>query len=516
MIFRSPFPDVAIPNVTLTEYVLRGTAGRADKPAIIDGPSGRSYSYGQLAGAIRRAAAGLTAHGLRQGEVCAIYSPNLPEYAIAFHAVATLGAISTTINPLYTVDELRKQLEDAQAKYLITVPPLLDKARAAAQAAGIREIFVFGEAEGATPFAALLQQGDTPPAVTIEPGKDLVVLPYSSGTTGLSKGVMLTHTNLIENYNGVIDVYPFTKQHTFVCVLPLFHSFGMTGMMLLAMALGSRVVLVPQFLPQKLAEIFNTYPRCVFFGVAPMFQVLALQAKSKGIKYENLELCVSGAAALPNDVKNLFEAATGIDLYQGYGLSEASPVVSLNLPGQHKPGTIGKTIRGVDLEIWSDESEKLPNGEIGEIMVRGKNVMKGYYKNPDVTAQTISGDWLHTGDLGRLDDDGYTTIVGRKKELIISAGENIYPLEIEDVLTSHPAVREAAVIGIPHPSRGEDAKAYVSLHEGASVEISELRNLCRERLAAYKVPAEFEIREDLPKSPTGKILKRVLVSEIAG
>ncbi|MCA9416690.1 MAG: AMP-binding protein, partial [Candidatus Omnitrophica bacterium] len=344
---------------------------------------------------------------------------------------------------------------------------------------------------------------------------DVAVLMYTSGTTGTPKGVMLTHTNLIENYKSVIDVYPFTKEHTFVCVLPLFHSFGMLAMMLLPIQLGSRTILVPQFQPQKLAEIFNTYTRCIFFGVAPMFQVLGLLAKSKGLKYEKLELCVSGAAALPNDVKNIFEDATGIDLFQGYGLSEASPVVSLNLPNQHKPGTIGKTIRGVEVQIWDDEGNRQPNGEIGEIMVKGQNVMKGYYKNPDVTAQTITDGWLHTGDLGRLDDDGYTTIVGRKKELIISAGENIYPLEIEDVLTSHPAVKEAAVIGVPHPTRGEDAKAYVALHEGAEVEIAELKQLCKDKLAAFKVPAEFEIREELPKSPTGKILKRVLQSELA-
>lgn len=437
-----------------------------------------------------------------------LFAPNLPGFYIGYFGTLAADKVTVPINFLLQPGEIMTIGMHSGLRIIIASGPLYEKAVEMAKALPIKVLRAedFLNADPVPDDLPELTRGDD----------DLAVLMYTSGTTGVPKGVMLTHTNLIENYNGVIDVYPFTKQHTFVCVLPLFHSFGMTGMMLLAMALGSRVVLVPQFLPQKLAEIFNTYPRCIFFGVAPMFQVLALQAKSRGIKYEHLELCVSGAAALPNDVKNLFEAATGIDLYQGYGLSEASPVVSLNLPGKHKPGTIGETIRGVDLEIWSDEGEKLPNGEIGEIMVRGKNVMKGYYKNPDVTAQTITGEWLHTGDLGRLDDDGYTTIVGRKKELIISAGENIYPLEIEDVLTSHPAVREAAVIGIPHPSRGEDAKAYVSLHEGASVEVSELKKLCRERLAAYKVPAEFEIREELPKSPTGKILKRVLVSEIAG
>jgi len=341
------------------------------------------------------------------------------------------------------------------------------------------------------------------------------VLMYTSGTTGTPKGVELTHTNIVENYRDTVTVYDFHEKHSFICVLPLFHSFGMTTMMVLSNMIGARLVLVPQFLPQKLAEYFNTYTNCLYFGVAPMYQVLAFLAKSKGLKYSNLELCVSGAAALPMDVKDNFEAATGVTIYQGYGLSEASPAVSLNLPGRHKPGTIGRTIDNVELQIWDDAGNRLPNGEIGEIMVRGKNVMKGYYKNPAVTAQTITPEgWLYTGDLGLLDDDGYTTIVGRKKELIICAGENIYPLEIEDVLMTHPAVAEAAVIGIPHPKKGEEPKAFVTLQPEASVEISELRNLCKEKLAAFKVPAEFEIRAEFPKNATGKILKRVLEEEI--
>jgi len=470
---------------------------------------GKDLSYKAVWAASKRLAKKLIeiAPGDSEAEInIGLFAPNLPGFYVGYFGTLAANKVTVPINFLLQQSEIMTIGMHSGLRIIIASGPLYEKVVEMAKALPIKVL-----------RAEDFLNEDPVPEDLPEPTRgddDVAVLMYTSGTTGTPKGVMLTHTNLIENYTSVIDVYPFTKEHTFVCVLPLFHSFGMLAMMLLPIQFGARTVLVPQFQPQKLAEIFNTYTRCIFFGVAPMFQVLAILAKSKGLKFGNLELCVTGAAALPNDVKNLFEAATGIDLYQGYGLSEASPVVSLNLPGKHKPGTVGEPIEGVEVQIWDDDNNRLPNGEIGEIMVYGKNVMKGYYKNPDATEQTLTDGWLHTGDLGRVDDDGYTTIVGRKKELIISAGENIYPLEIEDVLTSHPAVKEAAVIGVPHPTRGEDAKAYVSLHEGMTVDIAELRNLCKEKLAAYKVPAEFEIREDLPKSPTGKILKRVLQSEL--
>ncbi len=470
---------------------------------------GKDFSFRAIQAASKKLAKKLIelAPGDSEAELnIGLFAPNLPGFYVGYFGTLAANKVTVPINFLLSQSEIMTIGMHSGLRIIIASGPLYEKATEMAKALPIKVLCAedFFNEDPVPEDLPEMTRGDD----------DIAVLMYTSGTTGTPKGVMLTHTNLIENYRSVINVYPFTKEHTFVCVLPLFHSFGMLAMMLLPIQLGSRTVLVPQFQPAKLAEIFNTYSRCIFFGVAPMFQVLGLLAKSKGLKYQKLELCVSGAAALPNDVKKVFEEATGIDLFQGYGLSEASPVVSLNLPGKHKPGTIGPTIEGVEVQIWDEDKNRLANGEIGEIMVKGKNVMKGYYKIPDVTAQTITGEWLHTGDLGQLDDDGYTTIVGRKKELIISAGENIYPLEIEDVLCSHPAVKEAAVIGIPHPSRGEDAKAYVSLHEGASVETSELKNLCKEKLAAFKVPAEFEIREELPKSPTGKILKRVLQSEL--
>jgi len=470
---------------------------------------GHDFTFEQIQAGAQRLAARLReiAPGDSESELnIGLFSPNFPGFLVGYYGTLAANKVTVPINFLLNPNEIMTIGMHAGLRILIAAGPLYE--RALEMAKGLPITILRAEdflSDDTVPEVPAPTRGDA----------DTAVLMYTSGTTGVPKGVELTHTNIVENYRDTITVYDFHESHSFICVLPLFHSFGMTTMMVLSNMIGARLVLVPQFLPQKLAEYFNTYTKCLYFGVAPMYQVLAFLAKSKGLKYANLELCVSGAAALPMDVKNNFEAATGVTIYQGYGLSEASPAVSLNLPGQHKPGTIGRTIDNVELQIWDEGGKRLPNGEIGELMVRGKNVMKGYYKNPEVTAQTITPEgWLHTGDLGFLDDDGYTTIVGRKKELIICAGENIYPLEIEDVLMTHPAVAEAAVIGIPHPKKGEEPKAYLTLHPEATVEISELRNLCKEKLAAFKVPAEFEIRAELPKNATGKILKRILEEEI--
>lgn len=436
----------------------------------------------------------------------ALFAPNLPGFVVGFYGILAANKTTVPINFLLNPNEIMAIGMHAGLRIIIAAGPLYDKAAELAQSLPITVL-------RAEEFLALGEVPEVPPVTRSD--DDTAVLMYTSGTTGTPKGVELTHTNLFENYLSVYHAWDFTPNNTFVAVLPLFHSFGLLAKLILPNLLGCKIVLVPQFQPQKIAEYFNKYPDCVFFAVAPMFSVLATLAQTKGIKYPNLRLGVTGAAALPMDTKNRFEAATGLELLQGYGLTEASPVVSFNVPGAHIPGTIGRPIKNVEAQIWDDEDHRLPNGQIGELMIRGKNVMKGYYKHPEATAKTISPEgWLHTGDLAKIDDNGFITIAGRKKELIICAGENIYPLEIEDVLTSHPAVMEAAVIGIPHPTKAEEPKAFLTLNPGATVEISELRQLCREKLATFKVPGEFEIREALPKGPTGKILKRVLEAEV--
>lgn len=520
MIFRSPFPDVAIPDVTLTEYVLRGAAGRAEKPAIVDGPSGRSYSYGQLAGAIRRAAAGLAAHGLRQGEVCAIYSPNLPEYAIAFHAVATLGAVSTTINPLYTVDELRKQLADAQAKYLITVPPLLDKARAAAQATGIRELFVFGEAEGSTPFAALLQQGDTPPAVTIQPSRDLVVLPYSSGTTGLSKGVMLTHRNLVANVaqcEGVLNKDMMcNSDDVMLGLLPFYHIYGMLVIMNLAFSRGATVVTMPRFELEQFLQLIEKYQLTYMHLVPPIVLALAKHPLVDKYNLSSVRTIISGAAPLSAELAQACAARLGCTVGQGYGLTETSPVTHFTTDPAGRPGAVGPVVPNTEaLLVDTLTQQPLGPNQDGELWIRGPQVMQGYLHNPAATAITLDAEgWLHTGDIARADDEGHFTIVDRLKELIKYKGYQVAPAELEAVILTNPLVADCAVVGLHDEEAGEIPKAFVVRRPGAgdALDAETLMAYVAERVAPYKKVREVEFIEQIPKTASGKILRRELAA----
>ena len=463
------------------------------------------FSFESILSASKRLAAKLLEMAPGDSEAdrnIGLLSPNLPGFLVGFYGTLAADKVSVPINFMLNPKEMVTIGRHAGIRILIAAGPFYEQSIEMAK----EHSLVLLRAED---FFVEAPIPDLPPVTRHE--DDTAVIMYTSGTTGNPKGVELTHTNLYANYTDTRSSFALRPDHTFVCVLPLFHSFGLTTMMLLANVMGAHLVLVTQFQPHRLAEIFNKYKNCIFFGVAPHFRFLAQFAKGKGIQYSKLEMCMAGAAALPMDVKEDFEAATGVTLFQGYGLSEASPVVSLNNHDNHKPGTVGPPISNVEVAVWDDDGNLLPVGEIGELMVRGKNVMKGYYKNPETTSAAISEDgWLHSGDLAKIDDDGFITIAGRKKELIICAGENIYPLEIEDVLMTHPSISEAAVVGIPHKKKGEEAKAYVTLAPEASVTVAELRDLCKDRIAAFKVPAEFEIIQEMPKGPTGKILKRVL------
>jgi len=479
-----------------------------EKTCVILGDS--KLSFEAILSASRKLAAKLReiAPGTSDSETnIGVFAPNVPGFLVGFYGTLAADKVTVPVNFLLSQSEIMTVGMHAGLRIVVAAGPLYEKAAEVAKTLPITVL-------RAEDFLSTDSVPDVP-AVSRK-DDDTAVLMYTSGTTGTPKGVELTHTNLFENCQSIRASYELDSSYTFVCVLPLFHSFGITALMLLPSMVGAPIVLVPQFQPGKFVDIFNTYPRCLFIGVAPMFRVLAHLAKTKGVKFPNLELCVAGATALPKDVKDAFEEATGVEVFQGYGLTESSPAVSVNLPGKHKPGSIGTPIHGVEFQVWGEGDKPLPTGEIGELVVRGKNVMKGYYKNPQATSETITPEgWLRTGDLASIDEDEFATIAGRKKELIICAGENVYPLEIEDVLCSHPAVAEAAVIGIPHKTKGEEPKAYVSPVAGARIEVSELRKLCRERLAPFKVPAEFEVREELPKGPSGKVLKRVLQAELS-
>lgn len=519
MIHTSPYGSVTIPNASFTQAVLSHAGAQPGKAALIDGPSGRTITYGQLAGAIRLVAASLARRGFKKGDVFAIYSPNVPEYAIAFHAVATLGGIVTTANPLYTPHELAHQLQDAGARFLLTVPPFMPQAQQAAAEAGIEEIFVFGESEGATPFASLLQGDGQLPSVEINPAEDVVVMPYSSGTTGLPKGVLLTHRNLVANVvqtdAGLAGEAEIVPDDVILGILPFFHIYGMIVVMSLALYKGATVVSMPRFDLEQFLEINQKYG-VTFAPLAPPL-VLALAKHPLVDKYDlsKLRLIISGAAPLGPEVEKAVNARLGCAVTQGYGMTESSPVIHIRpVPaGMEKPGSIGWVVPETEVKIVDVASgAELGTNQDGELWARGPQVMKGYLNNPQATRNTLDEEgWLHTGDIATVDDEGYFYIVDRLKELIKYKGYQVAPAELEAVLVGHPAVADAAVIGVADTEAGEIPKAYVVLKGEATAQ--ELMDYVAERVAPYKKLRLLEFIDQVPKSSSGKILRRMLVEQ---
>ncbi len=519
MIIRSPYADQPIPTQSFTAFVLERAGEWGDKPALIDGPSGRTITYRQLVGAIRLVASSLSKRGFGKGDAFAIYSPNLPEYAIAFHAVASLGGIVTTVNPLYTPHELAQQLTDSNARYLLTVPPFLPQAQEAAALTGIEEIFVFGEAEGATPFASLLQSDGSLPAVEIDVANDVVVLPYSSGTTGLLKGVMLTHQNLTVNIVQTLDSLrnqaEMKHDDVIIGILPFFHIYGMIVVMSMALRVGATVVSMPRFDLEQFLKILQDYG-VTFAPLAPPI-VLALAKHPLVANYDlsRLRFIISGAAPLSAETERAVHARLGCYLAQGYGMTEASPVTHTRpVPeGMDKPGAIGVLLSNTEAMIIDVSSgAELGVGKEGEIWVRGPQVMKGYLNNEAATSATVDGEgWLHTGDIGYIDADGYFYVVDRLKELIKYKGYQVAPAELEAVLISNPAVADAAVIGVKDEEAGETPKAFVVTR--GEISADELMAWVAERVAPYKRIREIEFIQQVPKSASGKILRRVLVEQ---
>lgn len=515
MIFRSPHPDAVIPERAFTSFVFRDAPKNPDKPALIDGPTGRTLTYGQLTHAINLVAASLHKRGFKKGEVFAIYSPNLPEYAIAFHAVATLGGVVTTINPLYTADELAHQLNDSQARFLLTIPLFLDKAREAQHKSSVEEIFVFGEDQKATPFASLMQSDGVIPEVAINSREDLIVLPYSSGTTGLPKGVMLTHYNLVANLcqcHGVVD---FSPDDTMIGILPFFHIYGMMVVMSYMLYKGGTVVTLPRFELEQFLQVVQDYKVTVAALVPPIILALAKHPVVDQYDLSHLKLVFSGAAPLSGDLQEAVSRRLGCVAVQGYGLTETSPVTHAtpNDPTKIRIGSVGPSIRSTEVRIIDPAKggDQGPNQE-GEVWIRGPQVMKGYLKRPDATAATIDRDgWLHTGDIGYVDADGYLYVVDRLKELIKYKGFQVAPAELEGILLVHEAIADAAVVPVPDEEAGELPKAYIVLKPHWTVTAEEIMAFVAERVAPHKKIRQVEFVNEIPKSASGKILRRLLI-----
>jgi acyl-CoA synthetase (AMP-forming)/AMP-acid ligase II len=513
MIIKSPYPDVSIPKTPLTPFVLHKAKELDSKPALIDGPTGRTITYSQLAESISIAAYNLAQRGFKKGEVFGILSPNCPEYAIAFHAVATLGGIVTPINPLYTRSEIAHQLKDSGARFLLTVAGCTEKAGEAAKDAGIEELFVFGSAPGATSFDSFLIDNGRAEQAEIDPLEDFVALPYSSGTTGLPKGVMLTHHNLVANICQMEGLSYFYETDTLICVLPLFHIYGLVVVLNMGLYSGSTIVTMPRFELESFLKAVQDYEVSLAHIVPPIVLSLSKNPIVDNYKLPRLKTLFSGAAPLGEELTRACMDRIGCNIRQGYGLTETSPVThsSPAPPRTAKFGSVGVPAPNTECKIIDLESgAPLGPGERGEVCVRGPQVMKGYLNRPDATAETIDAEgWLHTGDIGYADEDGHFFIVDRAKELIKYKGFQVPPAELEAVLLTHPCIADAAVIPCPDDEAGEVPKGIIVLKEAA--EPQAILEFVAERVAPHKRIRYLEFVDKIPKSPSGKILRRVLV-----
>jgi acyl-CoA synthetase (AMP-forming)/AMP-acid ligase II len=509
IIHTSPLPDVDIPLVPISEFVLRQAAVTPDAVAITDGGLS-SYSYAELSDAIHRMAGGLRALGFGPGAVLGIMAPNVPEYAIAFHAVAVAGGTITTINPTYGADEVRFQLQDAGASLLLTVPMFVEVAHAAAEGTDVTDIYVMGEADGALPMASLF--GDPISQVDIDSNNHVVVLPYSSGTTGLPKGVMLTHYNLVANICQLDHVLDYQGEEVALAALPFFHIYGMQVLMNGLIANGVKVVTMPRFDMGEALGLVQSEKITRFFAVPPMVLGLAKSPDVDNYDLSSLKQIFCGAAPLGAELSQEAAARVGCEVVQGYGMTELSPVTHSTVQGESRPGTSGVAISNVECRIVDPESgEDQPVGERGELWVRGPMVMTGYLNNEKATAETIDADgWLHTGDVAIIDDHGHYSIVDRIKELIKYNGFQVPPAELEGLLITHPAIVDVAVIGVPDEAAGELPKAFITLAPGASVSLDEVQEFVGEHFASYKQIRLLEEIDVIPKSASGKILRREL------
>jgi acyl-CoA synthetase (AMP-forming)/AMP-acid ligase II len=510
-------PPIDIPRVSLPTFILEDAPGRGDKSALIDGPTGRKLTYAQLAGGVDRVAASLAARGFSRGDIFGLLSPNIPEFPLAFHGVVRAGGVATTMNPLSSVEELSHQLGDSGARFLLTIPQLMEPARAAAEAAGVEEIFVFGQADGATPFAHLLASDGEPPSLdALDPAEDLAALPYSSGTTGFPKGVMLTHRNLVAN---VLQFEPFddgTEDDVLIGILPFFHIYGMTVIANAALRTGATIVTMPRFDLEQFLQLMQDHRVTKAFVVPPLLVALAKHPIVDRYDLSSLKRITSGAAPLGNDLAAAVAERIGCEVRQGYGMTETSPVTHF-VPSERtdwtKYGSVGPVIPGVEAKIVDVKSgEEVPTGERGELLIRGANVMKGYFNNEEATQQTIDAEgWLHTGDVAAVDEDGDFYIVDRVKELIKYKGYQVPPAELEALLLSHDAIADAAVIPVPDEEAGEIPKAYVVPGPDADLSAEDVMAFTAEHVAPYKKVRAVEFVDEIPKSASGKILRRVLI-----
>jgi long-chain acyl-CoA synthetase len=460
-------------------------------------------NYGALNAGIARAAGFLRSKGVEEGDRVAIQLPNVPYFPVVYFGALRLGAVVVPMNPLLKGREVAYYLNDSGARLMLAWPDFAEAAESGAEEAGAECILTKpGEFEG------LLGAVDPVEDVASRADDDAAVIIYTSGTTGSPKGAALTHANLAAGASTARELVDIDVEDVAVATLPLFHVFGMNSVMNVCLVNGGSMTLVPRFTPEKVLEVIERDRATVFAGVPTMFSALLNHPAREDTDTSSLKFCVSGGAAIPVEVLRGFEKAFGTTILEGYGLSETTGMGSFNVQDKRKPGSIGVPVGGTEMKVVDDDGNELPQGEPGEVVMRGPFVMREYWNKPDATEEAMAGGWFHTGDIAKVDEDGYLFIVDRKKELIIRGGYNVYPREVEEVIYSHPAVREAAVVGVPHAELGEEVGAAVALRDGEQVSPDDLRAYVKERVAAYKYPREVWLVDELPKGPTGKILKR--------
>jgi len=497
--------------MNIAQHLERAVRHFPDKAAIVF--EDQTISFAGLQEQVDRTAHALVDLGVSQGDRVGLFLPNIPEFAVVYLAVQKLGAIAVSANVMLTPDELRYVLQDSGCGMLFTTTalaaawqPLIDEGALSAQRVvlcegeqpGFHTLREMVDAASAERFAAREMESSDPAAIL-----------YTSGTTGRQKGATLSHGNMVSNSFAAVHTEGITPEDRLLLFLPLFHVFGQNAILNSAVQGAATVVLQRRYDPRGTPELIERQRVTMFYAV-PTIYIGLLNAGIEPRRFESVRYYFSAAATMPVEIAERWKAAYGRPIVEGYGLTETSPFASYNHIWQHRPGSVGTPIENVEITVLDADDRQVEPGAWGEICIKGPNVMLGYWNRPEDTALAIRNGWFHSGDIGYTDTDGYVYLVDRVKDMINSAGFKIWPREVEEVLFQHPAIRECAVVGLPHPEQGEITAAYVVLREGAGLTAGEFETYCRQKMAAYKVPRQVMFVDALPKNATGKILKRVL------
>ncbi|NKE72468.1 long-chain-fatty-acid--CoA ligase [Candidatus Manganitrophus noduliformans] len=535
--------NLQYPPVPLHQLLIESTKKYPNQNAILF--YGKGMTYRELDEETNRFAQALQKLGVRKGDRVAVMLPNIPQCVIAYYGALKIGAIVVMTNPLYVERELQIQLADSGAETIVALDFFYPRIEKAKQGTALKNIILTSVRDKLPWLLSLLypikakkegqwihvekkppiydmmeimrQAPSSPPDVQVTE-TDLALLQYTGGTTGIPKGVMLTHKNMVANALQCRHWMPTLEEgnEVFLAVVPFFHVYGMSACMNLSIYLGTTLVLLPRFVTKDVLHAIQKTRSTIFMGVQAMYVAINNFPNVKQYNLSSIKVCISGAGPLHVEVQRQFETLTGGKLVEGYGLSEAAPVTHANpIHGKRKPGSIGLPFPDTEVKVVDIETgtQPLPIGEVGELIVQGPQVMQGYWQKSEETNAVLRNGWLHTGDMAKMDDEGYFFIVDRKKDMIKTRGENVYPREVEEVLFRHPKVKDAVVVGLPDSFSGEKIKAYLILKEGESATAEEVLTFCRTELSKFKVPQEIEFRKELPKTIIGKVLRRVLIDE---